>query len=78
MILSPTDIKKMLIEDFINSRKRNGFLTQKDLADYYGISINTVKSWECGRNKIPNWIYRAMKDKTDAEKYHNSIDNKTF
>lgn len=35
----------------IKEYRESAGLTQKQFADMFGISVDTVKSWDCGRRK---------------------------
>ena len=40
-----------LLDALLKTRKRLG-MTQAEFAGEYGLSLDTIKSWECGRSKI--------------------------
>ena len=44
----------MQLATYIKSRRKNIGLTQKELAEKVGVSMNTVARWERGENE-PSW-----------------------
>lgn len=50
--LDPTEIKAI--------RKKSG-LQRQEFCDWIGISVNTLKSWECGRRKPSRIASRVLK-----------------
>lgn len=48
-------------------RKEAG-MTQKQFAEYIGVSKRTVESWEEGKRNCPEALYTLIKYKFDKEK----------
>lgn len=46
-------------------RKAAG-ITQKEFSELLGIPIDTVKSWESGRRKSPEWVEKLITEKLNA------------
>lgn len=42
---------QLFLETLIKSHRLSAGLTQHQFADMFGISIDTVKAWDCGRRK---------------------------
>lgn len=57
--------------DFIKTikalRKSMG-MTQKQLCEYFGIPLQTVKDWESGKRKPPEYTLRLLLYKAKMEK----------
>lgn len=49
--------------------KRNGTFTQKDAAEYFGVSLGTYRNWEQGRTGLNLGILSRI-----AEKYSVTVD----
>lgn len=49
----------MLNEDLKALRTRTG-MNRTEFADYFGIPADTVKDWERGRRKPPQYLYDLM------------------
>lgn len=37
-------------------------LSQSEAADFFGVRLDTVKSWSAGRNPIPNGVWQMLAD----------------
>lgn len=48
--------------------RETGMSNLREIAEYIGLSENTVRSWSCGRNKIPS-IQNQQKIYDAAEKH---------
>lgn len=43
-------------------------VTQKQLGEYFGIPLQTIKDWECGARKPPEYTLRLLLYKAKMEK----------
>lgn len=46
------------MKEFVKHLRNALRMTQADFAEYVGVSLDTVKSWESGRRKATKYIYR--------------------
>lgn len=51
----------MTAPEFAAARRKLGFATQADLANYIGVSRNTVGRWETGVTPVPSTVWRVIK-----------------
>ncbi len=47
-------------------RKMAG-LTQQEFSNLFGIPLDTVKSWDCGRKLPPEWAEKLIIEKLQRE-----------
>ena len=52
--------------DFKELRSLTG-MTQKEFAEYFGMSKRTVEEWEGGRRKCNNYVFNLMQYKLKKE-----------
>lgn len=53
--------------DIKEHRKAAG-LNQKEFAEKFGIPLDTVKSWDCGRKRPPAWAEKLLVEKLETMK----------
>ena len=63
----PNDPQNALIKKL----RLSAGLTQKQFAKKYGISLASVKSWDCGRRTPPAWAVNLLIEKMSAEQEDN-------
>lgn len=51
----------MTAPEFAAARRKLGFATQADLANYLGVSRNAVCRWETGVTPVPGPVLRSLK-----------------
>lgn len=49
----------------IRQLRTNLGLTQKQFAAQFDVSIDSVKSWECGRRTPPKWAFQLLMEKLE-------------
>lgn len=63
-------IKMNYIEDSgeptIKSCRLSAGLTQKEFSKMFGIPIDVIKSWDCGRRTPPDWVKRLVIEKLQS------------
>ena len=52
----------------IKALKASMGMTKKQLSAYFGIPLQTVKDWECGKRKPPEYTLRLLLYKAKMEK----------
>ncbi len=51
----------MTPDEFIQLRKGLGYDTRESVANEIGVSKETVKAWELGKNPVPKYAIKALK-----------------
>lgn len=46
------------------ARKRAG-MTQKEMAEFFGMPKRNIENWEGGKNDPPEWVERLIIDKLE-------------
>ena len=46
------------------ARKKAG-MTQKEMADFFGMPKRNIENWEGGKNDPPGWVERLIIDKLE-------------
>lgn len=52
----------------IKEMRRQAKMTQKEFAEYFGLSKRTLEKWECGRASPPVYLVQLMEYKLHNEK----------
>lgn len=52
----------------IKALKASMGMTQRQLSEYFGIPLQTIKDWECGKRKPPEYTLRLLLYKAKMEK----------
>ena len=56
------------VENRIKSARISAGLSQKEMSDRFGIPIDTIRNWDCGRRMPPEWAARLLLEKLEEEK----------
>ncbi len=49
----------------IKAARKAAGLTQKQFSEKFGIPLDTIKKWDCGQRKPPEWIERLIIEKLE-------------
>lgn len=54
-------------ENKIKSARLSAGMTQAEMSEKYGIPIDTIKSWDCGRSYPQEWAETLLLEKLQEE-----------
>lgn len=56
------------MENKIKLARQNAGLSQKEMSERFGIPIDTLRNWDCGRRMPPEWATRLLLEKLEEVK----------